>query len=98
MVVGRLLAEKSGGDRVIGLIAMPCRVWSLAREPCAREWSASLTASWDAAIAGNSALREAYLRALESEVAVQGRRSVRPFLTSRVFTIASSGRGSFLLL
>eukprot|EP00959_Pyramimonas_sp_CCMP1952_P114766 2399296-Pyramimonas_sp.AAC.1 len=71
MVVGRLLANKSGGDRVIGLIAMLCRVWSLAREPCAREWSASLTSSWDAAIAGNSALREAYLRVLESEVAVQ---------------------------
>eukprot|EP00959_Pyramimonas_sp_CCMP1952_P309315 6473240-Pyramimonas_sp.AAC.1 len=30
MVVGRLLAKKSGGDRVIGLIAMLCRVWGLA--------------------------------------------------------------------
>eukprot|EP00959_Pyramimonas_sp_CCMP1952_P293161 6131345-Pyramimonas_sp.AAC.1 len=32
LVVGRLLAKKSGGDRVIGLIAMFCRIWSLARE------------------------------------------------------------------
>eukprot|EP00959_Pyramimonas_sp_CCMP1952_P406773 8525851-Pyramimonas_sp.AAC.1 len=37
MAVGRLLAKRSGGDRVVGLIAMLCRVWSLAREPCARE-------------------------------------------------------------
>eukprot|EP00959_Pyramimonas_sp_CCMP1952_P154621 3234696-Pyramimonas_sp.AAC.1 len=62
VVVGRLLAKKPGGDRVIGLIAMLCRVWNIAREPCAREWSASLTSASDAAIAGNSALREAYRR------------------------------------
>eukprot|EP00959_Pyramimonas_sp_CCMP1952_P244474 5110240-Pyramimonas_sp.AAC.1 len=50
---------------------MLCRVWSLCREPCARDWSASLTSDWDAAIAGNNAFREAYLKVLESEVAVK---------------------------
>eukprot|EP00959_Pyramimonas_sp_CCMP1952_P206611 4320662-Pyramimonas_sp.AAC.1 len=31
-IVGKLLGNKSGGDRVIGLIAMLARVWSMARE------------------------------------------------------------------
>eukprot|EP00959_Pyramimonas_sp_CCMP1952_P148013 3097393-Pyramimonas_sp.AAC.1 len=69
-VVGKLLGKKSGGDRVIGLIAMLCRVWSMAREVQMKEWSAlqAETDHWDAAIAGNCALREAFVRALQDEV------------------------------
>eukprot|EP00959_Pyramimonas_sp_CCMP1952_P319638 6688304-Pyramimonas_sp.AAC.1 len=30
---GRLLPKKVSGDRVIGLLSMIARIWSLAREP-----------------------------------------------------------------
>eukprot|EP00959_Pyramimonas_sp_CCMP1952_P015952 337208-Pyramimonas_sp.AAC.1 len=51
IVIGRLLAKKSGGDRVIGLVAMLCRVWSLAREFHAKAWASDTSPSWDAAVA-----------------------------------------------
>eukprot|EP00959_Pyramimonas_sp_CCMP1952_P198840 4158887-Pyramimonas_sp.AAC.1 len=59
-VVGKLLGKKSGGGRVIGLIAMLCRVWSMAGEEQMKERSAiqAETDHWGAAIAGSSALRE----------------------------------------
>ena len=67
MILGRLLAKKSGGDRVIGLLTMLTRVWSLAREEDVRSWSSSSEPAWDAAVQGNAALREAFLRALHDE-------------------------------
>eukprot|EP00959_Pyramimonas_sp_CCMP1952_P056290 1175762-Pyramimonas_sp.AAC.1 len=49
-VVGKLLAKKTVGQfRVIGLICMICRVWSLAREPVVQSWAASSQPDWDAA-------------------------------------------------
>eukprot|EP00959_Pyramimonas_sp_CCMP1952_P268994 5624315-Pyramimonas_sp.AAC.1 len=44
------------------------RLWSLIREPYVRSWSASAEAHWDAAIRGNSSLREAFVRVLQQEV------------------------------
>eukprot|EP00959_Pyramimonas_sp_CCMP1952_P204925 4285097-Pyramimonas_sp.AAC.1 len=40
----------------------------MAREDLVRDWVADQDDYWDAAIAGNSALREAFIRALEDEV------------------------------
>ena len=37
--VGRLLGKKSGGDRVMGLLATFCRLWSMAREGQMRQWA-----------------------------------------------------------
>eukprot|EP00959_Pyramimonas_sp_CCMP1952_P138166 2891982-Pyramimonas_sp.AAC.1 len=50
---------------------MLCRVWSLAREPHAKAWTMETSPSWDAAIIGNSALGEAFVRALDCELAVK---------------------------
>eukprot|EP00959_Pyramimonas_sp_CCMP1952_P266738 5576813-Pyramimonas_sp.AAC.1 len=49
MVLGRPLPKKSGGDSVIGLLAMLTRVWPLAREEDVRSWSSSAEPAWDAA-------------------------------------------------
>eukprot|EP00959_Pyramimonas_sp_CCMP1952_P431849 9044162-Pyramimonas_sp.AAC.1 len=43
------------------------RTWSLAREDEVRSWSMDSEPAWDAAISGNSALREVFLRALHDE-------------------------------
>eukprot|EP00959_Pyramimonas_sp_CCMP1952_P417218 8741351-Pyramimonas_sp.AAC.1 len=68
-VVGKLLAKKTVGQfRVIGLICMICRVWSLAREPVVQSWATSSQPDGDAAVKGNSALREAYMKALNEEL------------------------------
>eukprot|EP00959_Pyramimonas_sp_CCMP1952_P018388 388879-Pyramimonas_sp.AAC.1 len=40
----------------------------MAREGQMRQWSSDSAPHWDAAVAGNSALREAFLRGLNSEV------------------------------
>eukprot|EP00959_Pyramimonas_sp_CCMP1952_P391121 8196628-Pyramimonas_sp.AAC.1 len=47
--IGRLLAKRGGGDRVIGLVTMICRVWSMAREEQMRQWSSDSAPHWDAA-------------------------------------------------
>eukprot|EP00959_Pyramimonas_sp_CCMP1952_P110447 2310542-Pyramimonas_sp.AAC.1 len=39
----------------------------MAREVQMKEWSAQQDDHWDAAIAGNSALKEAFIRALQDE-------------------------------
>eukprot|EP00959_Pyramimonas_sp_CCMP1952_P403853 8462527-Pyramimonas_sp.AAC.1 len=62
-----MLPKKSTGDRIIGLAPLLGRLWSLTREPLARDWSAETEEGWDAAAAGNSSLREAYLRAVQEE-------------------------------
>eukprot|EP00959_Pyramimonas_sp_CCMP1952_P396882 8315692-Pyramimonas_sp.AAC.1 len=43
------------------------RTWSRAREDDVRSWSQDSEPAWDAAVAGNSALREAFARALKGE-------------------------------
>eukprot|EP00959_Pyramimonas_sp_CCMP1952_P105185 2198869-Pyramimonas_sp.AAC.1 len=60
-VVGGLLPKKAEGQfRVLGLICMICRVWSMAREPVVQQWASDSQPDWNAAVKGNSALREAY--------------------------------------
>eukprot|EP00959_Pyramimonas_sp_CCMP1952_P453945 9469120-Pyramimonas_sp.AAC.1 len=44
------------------------RIWSLAREPHVKTWAAESEPMWDAAIAGNAALREALRRVCEEEI------------------------------
>eukprot|EP00959_Pyramimonas_sp_CCMP1952_P243298 5085645-Pyramimonas_sp.AAC.1 len=63
-----MLPKKSTGDRIIGIAPMICRLWSLIREPHVRMWTKEVTASWGAAIAGNSSLRQAFPRAIHQEV------------------------------
>eukprot|EP00959_Pyramimonas_sp_CCMP1952_P326500 6834469-Pyramimonas_sp.AAC.1 len=48
---------------------MSGRLWSLIGEPHVQDWSKNHTEAWDAAVAGNSCLREAYLRAIDEELA-----------------------------
>eukprot|EP00959_Pyramimonas_sp_CCMP1952_P157716 3297835-Pyramimonas_sp.AAC.1 len=69
LVVGKLIPKKSVGDRAIGLVSMLGRLWSMAREPVVRSWSKQSAQHWDAAVAGNSFLMEAYLRAIDEELA-----------------------------
>eukprot|EP00959_Pyramimonas_sp_CCMP1952_P144010 3014847-Pyramimonas_sp.AAC.1 len=45
-------------------MSMTSRTWSLAREDVTRAWTRDAQPDWGAAVAGNSALREAFLRAL----------------------------------
>eukprot|EP00959_Pyramimonas_sp_CCMP1952_P423947 8880214-Pyramimonas_sp.AAC.1 len=67
-VLGRLLPKKAEGQlRVIGLICALCRAWSLAREPVVQAWAQAEQPSWDAAVRGNSSLKEAFMRALDDE-------------------------------
>eukprot|EP00959_Pyramimonas_sp_CCMP1952_P030610 641603-Pyramimonas_sp.AAC.1 len=40
----------------------------MSREPLIKEWSRESQPQWDAAVEGNSALREAFLRILGEEV------------------------------
>eukprot|EP00959_Pyramimonas_sp_CCMP1952_P404730 8482088-Pyramimonas_sp.AAC.1 len=67
-VLGRLLLNKPTGDRVIGLVCVLCRGWSAAREPYTKEWNTQSQTDWGAARAGNSALKEAYMRAMDEEL------------------------------
>ena len=66
-VLGRLLPKKSSGDRIIGLVCLLCRVWPMIREPIVKSLSRDSCPSWDAAIEGNSALKETFMRALDEE-------------------------------
>eukprot|EP00959_Pyramimonas_sp_CCMP1952_P398582 8351968-Pyramimonas_sp.AAC.1 len=45
------------------------RLWSLMREPTVQTWSVESARHWDAALPGNSCLQEAFLRALDEELA-----------------------------
>eukprot|EP00959_Pyramimonas_sp_CCMP1952_P244608 5113125-Pyramimonas_sp.AAC.1 len=69
LVIGRLLPKKVSGDRVIGLISMLSRVWSMSREPWVRSWSSRSEPHWDAAVRSNSSLGEAFRRVLDEETA-----------------------------
>eukprot|EP00959_Pyramimonas_sp_CCMP1952_P072195 1507694-Pyramimonas_sp.AAC.1 len=47
---------------------MVCRVWPLLREVHSRSRAADHPTTWDAAIAGNSALQEAFMKAIGHEL------------------------------
>eukprot|EP00959_Pyramimonas_sp_CCMP1952_P425919 8921177-Pyramimonas_sp.AAC.1 len=56
---------------VIGLLPLIARLWSQAREPWVRTWSQDCEAPWDAAIRGNAALQEVFLRLEDEEMATR---------------------------
>eukprot|EP00959_Pyramimonas_sp_CCMP1952_P278780 5828887-Pyramimonas_sp.AAC.1 len=58
LIIGRMLPKKVSGDRIIGLVAMLGRVWSMIREPLVRTWSTATEQQWDAAIRGNPVLEK----------------------------------------
>eukprot|EP00959_Pyramimonas_sp_CCMP1952_P314323 6579977-Pyramimonas_sp.AAC.1 len=62
-----MIPKKYTGDRIIGLAPLLGRLWSLIGEPLVRDWSAETGEGRGAAAAGNSRLREAYLRAVQEE-------------------------------
>eukprot|EP00959_Pyramimonas_sp_CCMP1952_P108879 2276682-Pyramimonas_sp.AAC.1 len=66
-VFGAAIPKEAGGCRVLGLVPMLQKVWSKIRSRASGEWSASLSAFWDTAIAGSSALRAALIRAVMDE-------------------------------
>eukprot|EP00959_Pyramimonas_sp_CCMP1952_P196134 4100583-Pyramimonas_sp.AAC.1 len=67
LILGGMLPKKVQGDRIIGLVPLLGRLWSLIREPLVRGWSAETEERWDAAARGNSSVREAHLRAIQGE-------------------------------
>eukprot|EP00959_Pyramimonas_sp_CCMP1952_P426145 8925808-Pyramimonas_sp.AAC.1 len=69
MALCRLIPKKRTGDRAIGILTVVARFWSLHRGPPVRSWPSQHIASWDAAVEGNPSLREAYLRAIDEEMA-----------------------------
>ena len=62
-----MLGKKNGGERVIGLLTMVARVWSQARETDVQGWAEDTCPAWDAAVKGNSAVFEAFVRAVDEE-------------------------------
>jgi len=62
-------AVADGGDRALALLPWLCRTWELMHRESVRTWAQEVEEPWDAAIAGNSCLREAMIRALGDEVA-----------------------------
>ncbi|CAK0880231.1 unnamed protein product [Prorocentrum cordatum] len=73
LVLELLLGKKPGigGERPIGLMPMPYRIWSAARRPIIATWSKEAAGFWDTAVAGSSALRVAMHRLMRAEAAVQ---------------------------
>eukprot|EP00959_Pyramimonas_sp_CCMP1952_P267152 5585455-Pyramimonas_sp.AAC.1 len=68
LTVGAMRAKKDNGDRIIGLSPEIARLWSMCREDTVREWNLECSAPCAAAVRGNSALKEAYERALQDEI------------------------------
>eukprot|EP00959_Pyramimonas_sp_CCMP1952_P234213 4893933-Pyramimonas_sp.AAC.1 len=69
LIATLLTPKKSQGDRGIGMISMVGRLWSRVREPIVKQWSKEEEQAWNAAVARNSCLREAYLHAIDEEFA-----------------------------
>eukprot|EP00959_Pyramimonas_sp_CCMP1952_P383259 8030874-Pyramimonas_sp.AAC.1 len=63
--------HRGTGDRIIGILKPLARVWSMCRQPEVAEFmgNGNKNAPWDAAIAGNAALREAFLPVLDEDPA-----------------------------
>ncbi|CAK0878622.1 unnamed protein product, partial [Prorocentrum cordatum] len=73
LVLELLLGKKPGigGERPIGLMPMPYRIWSAARRPIVATWSKAAAGFWDSAVAGSSALRVAMHRLMRAEAATE---------------------------
>ncbi|CAK0907670.1 unnamed protein product [Prorocentrum cordatum] len=73
LVLELLLGKKPGigGERPIGLMPMPYRIWSAARRPIVATWSKAAAGFWDTAVAGSSALRVAMHRLTRAEAATE---------------------------
>ncbi|CAK0824657.1 unnamed protein product [Prorocentrum cordatum] len=71
LVLELLLGKKPGigGERPIGLMPMPYRIWSAARRPIVATWSKAAAGFWATAVAGSSALRVAMHRLMRAEAA-----------------------------
>eukprot|EP00959_Pyramimonas_sp_CCMP1952_P188327 3938508-Pyramimonas_sp.AAC.1 len=53
------------------MLALPIKLWSKARGGCCTEWSDALSAHWDTALKGSSALRAGLIRACLDEVGAE---------------------------
>ncbi|CAK0812485.1 unnamed protein product, partial [Prorocentrum cordatum] len=73
LVLELLLGKKPGigGERPIGLMPMPHRIWSAARRPIVATWSKAAAGFWDTAVAGSSALRVALHRLTRAKAATE---------------------------
>ncbi len=63
------LFQKPIGERPVGQMCWLLRLWSLLRKDAITPWTASQAGHWDAAIAGNSSLREVLERMVLDETA-----------------------------
>ena len=70
-VIGATLPKSAGGERIIGMLPLPPKVWSRARSSVTSSWTDGLGAFWDSAIRGSSALRAALLRAVMDETGME---------------------------
>eukprot|EP00959_Pyramimonas_sp_CCMP1952_P431893 9045167-Pyramimonas_sp.AAC.1 len=57
-------------DSAIGLLTWLGHLWSRMRSRPAEAWASARSGPWDAAVRGNSALREALLRCRADEAAL----------------------------
>ena len=58
-----------GGDRALALLPWMARTWGLMHKQEIQQWAKDVEEPFDAAVAGNSSLREAMVRALGDETA-----------------------------
>eukprot|EP00959_Pyramimonas_sp_CCMP1952_P208887 4369242-Pyramimonas_sp.AAC.1 len=65
--IGVMRAKKDNVDRILGIVTIIARLWSLTREPYVQDWNRDYFAHWDAIAKGNSAFRGAYERSLHEE-------------------------------
>eukprot|EP00959_Pyramimonas_sp_CCMP1952_P136141 2848320-Pyramimonas_sp.AAC.1 len=65
--MGTVVPKPASGERVLGMLPLPVRIWSRARAPPCSEWSEALSAHWDTAHKGSSALRVGLFRACLDE-------------------------------
>lgn len=68
-VLGALLPKADGGERVIGLLPMVCRVGIRVHRGRTRKWCAERARFWDFAVAESSALRSAIITQLRIDLA-----------------------------
>ena len=63
-----MLCKEAGGDRAIGLPLEVAKIRSKVRGEFTNERARQMAGEWGAAIAGNSALKEALVRSFADEV------------------------------
>ena len=62
-----LLCKEAGGDRAIRLLVEAGKLWSKVRSEFTNELVTAIFGNWDAAIAGNSALKDTLVRSFADE-------------------------------